>query len=179
MPRQVVVRTKECTEKVGRRPEGGPSPRRSTGCNPPGPHFTRNTKGGWLSREGRADWKVQGGGRKERTQRGKRVEEWKKLASGAQRAANGDNKRGDGPRSYYRSGRVSQFWWWSEDLGKERVWWLCRPLAVPVPVPVPVAWQAWRFLAGWLANPQGSCGGKSLAGSAGVAGVVRCCWRFQ
>lgn len=36
----------------------------------------------------------------------------------------------------------------------------------------------WRFLAGWragwLANPQGSCGGKSLAGSVGVAGVVRC-----
>lgn len=75
----------------------------------------------------------------------KEWKEWKKLASGAQRAANGDNKRGgDGPRSYYRGGRGSQFWWWSEDLGKERVMVAlsCR------------AWQAWRFLAGWLAGSQ-------------------------
>lgn len=144
MPRQVVVRTKECTEKVGRRLEGGPvhddpqsaihtlhtslATRKGAGCQ----GKVRKEDWGWCRAAG---------ARKERSVE-KEWKEWKKLASGAQRASS-DNKRGRWeakklPR-YHHSGRGSQIWW-SEDLGKEQV---CVALLC-------LAWRS--FLAGWLAR---------------------------
>lgn len=91
---QAVVRTKECTEKVGRRLEGG-----TVHDDPQSAIHTVHTslatrKGaGCQGKVGRKDWTVQGG-RKERTPRGKEWKEWKKLASDAQRASNGNKIRG-------------------------------------------------------------------------------------
>lgn len=172
MPRQVVVRTKECTEKVGRRLEGGPvhddpqsaihtlhtslATRKGAGCQ----GKVRKEDWGWCRAAG---------ARKERSVE-KEWKEWKKLASGAQRASS-DNKRGRWeakklPR-YYTAEGVAKFGG-QRISGRSKCVWLC------------CAWPGGRsWLAGWLANPQGSCGGKSLAGSVSVAGVVRCCWRFQ
>lgn len=121
----------------------GPSPRRSTICNPHGPHFTRNTKGGWLSREGKErkiGWCRAAGARKERS-----VEEWKKwkkLASGAHRAGN-DNKRGDGGQEAATTMEGVAKLGGQRISGRSKCVWLC------------CAWPdgSWlAALAGWLAR---------------------------
>lgn len=97
-PRQVVDRTKECTEKVGRRRLGGGPVHDDPQSAVHTIHTSLATRkgAGCQGKVGKKDWLVQGGGREERTERGveKEWKEWKKLASGAQRAGN-DNKRGE------------------------------------------------------------------------------------
>lgn len=126
MPRQVVVRTKECTEKVGRRLEGGPvhddpqsaihtvhtslATRKGAGCQ------------GKVRKE-RLDGAGRAGARKERSVE-KEWKEWKKLASGAQRAGN-DNKRGDGGQEAATTMEGVAKFGGQRISGRSKCVWLC------------------------------------------------------
>lgn len=152
----------------------GPSPRRSTICNPHGPHFhSQHERGlavkGRLRKE-RLGWVVQGGGRKERTQRGKRVERMEGISLGRPASKAMTIREEMGGQEAATMEGVAKF-------GGQRISGRSKCECGFVVPGLTGSWLA--GLAGWLANPQGSCGGKSLAGSVSVAGVVRCCWRFQ